>query len=57
MARTTEASDAAADSPGAVGQRAVGGATAAARLAGSGGVVASQMVSVTSSTAKRGLRS
>ncbi len=57
MARTTEAPDAAADSPGAVGQRAVGGATAAARLAGSGGVVASQIVSVTSATAKRGLRS
>ncbi|MFK4336548.1 hypothetical protein ABH921_001311 [Kocuria sp. MT07] len=57
MARRAEVHDAAADSPGADGQRAGGGATVAARLTGSGGVVASQIVSVTSSTAKRGLRS
>lgn len=57
MARRDEAPDAAADSPGADSQGAGGGATATARLAGPGGVVASQIVSVTSSTAKRGLRS
>lgn len=62
MARRAEVHDAAVDSPGAVGQRAVGqragcGATAAARLAGPGGVVVPQIVSVTSATAKRGLRS
>ena len=57
MARRAEVHDAAADSRGTHGQRAGCGATAAARLAGSGGVVASQIVSVTSSTAKRGLRS
>lgn len=57
MARRAEVHDAAADSRGADGQCAGGGATTAARLAGPGGVVASQIVSVTSSTAKRGLRS
>ncbi|MDR7373737.1 hypothetical protein J2X28_000693 [Kocuria rhizophila] len=57
MARRAEVHDAAADSRGADGQCAGGGATTAARLAGPGGVVASQMVSVTSATAKRGLRS